>query len=688
MSPWAFWLCAVLLILIGSALAVDVPFVFDEKSSDVASYTSAQLEQAHLSSHDLVGVPAISTQADSEILAFPVVGGGTNSEGTTEKNVTELKKLFDSRVEPENTKVHEEAIHIGISHPGDYTIEQVAAIFSYLMSGDGHKRGWSYVHDPRGANNFFFANQTLKQGEEVDPKRVGGGGCADFAILMSALVESIGGTTRIILTTNNTAGGHAYTEVYVGQLNSRSSQVNDTINWLKQEFETDKIFTNIDTDTRDVWLNLDWWPDEKGNPHPGGPFFTGEKNIVLFIRKNATKTQVPLNLPEKFNRPPRLISLTSDKSSPQEKGTAITWTTEAKDQDNDQILYRFFLNDDPVTGWTKDDKWIWTTIDGDIGENQIEVHVRDGKYGHALTNGFDSNKMASFTITASKTVPVTATKEANQLPVLTSLTSDKVSPQETGSVVTWTAKASDSENDPTLYRFFLNGQPVTDWQSQNQWTWTTTKDNVGEKQIEVRVRDGKHAGPDGFDSRKVASFEITESKSVSPENELPVSNGLEPILSRPQLKTSKVPKENLPEGFKLLAALPEMDSSVNMTDYIKGFYGSEDIGPANTSVGIYQWGKPGESYDAKITLIQLSDEEHARAAVSNFEKTYQDLLARGYTIFGNATINGHGALEIKDIRGDNSFRYLYLWNTGSIVALVDGNTNKTQTMELASATGL
>ena len=80
-----------------------------------------------------------------------------------------------------------------------------------------------------------------------------------------------------------------------------------------------------------------------------------------------------------------------------------------------------------------------------------------------------------------------------------------------------------------------------------------------------------------------------------------------------------VPRENLPEGFKLLAALPEMDGSVNMTDYIKDFYGSEDIGPANASVGIYQWGKPGENYDAKITLIRLSDEEHARAAVSNFQ---------------------------------------------------------------------
>ncbi len=151
-----------------------------------------------------------------------------------------------------------------------------------------------------------------------------------------------------------------------------------------------------------------------------------------------------------------------------------------------------------------------------------------------------------------------------------------------------------------------------------------------------------------------------------------------------------IPKENLPEGFKLMAALPEMDSSVNMTDYITDFYGPEEIGPANASVGIYQWSDPGLGYDAKITLIQLSDEEHAKAAVSNFksQKTYQDQLARNLPIFGNATVNGHDALEIKDIRGDNSFRYLYLWNTGSTVALVEGNGDRNQSLELAGISGL
>lgn len=149
-----------------------------------------------------------------------------------------------------------------------------------------------------------------------------------------------------------------------------------------------------------------------------------------------------------------------------------------------------------------------------------------------------------------------------------------------------------------------------------------------------------------------------------------------------------VPKDDLPESFELLAALPEMDSRVNMTDYIEDFYGDLDIGPANVSVGIYQWGEPSGPYDAKITLIRLTDEENAKNAVSNFKSQYDDLVARGLPVFGNATVHGHEALEIRDLRGDNSIRYLYLWNTDSLVALVEGNNDRNQSMELAEAAGI
>jgi hypothetical protein len=275
-------------------------------------------------------------------------------------------------VEPDNTRVHEEAVVLALKYPGDLTIDQIASIYSYLKNGDGSKKGWGYVRDPRGIDYFNYANASLKLGDRANC--VGGGDCDDFAILMSALMESIGGTTRIILARNNTTGGHAYTEVYLGRLNVPNSQVEDIIIWLKQEFDTDKIYTHIDTDTKDVWLNLDWGPDETGNAHPGGPFYQGERHYVLCIRDKFEKT--PLKLPVKSNEPPKLISLTSDKPSSQDAGTAITWTAEAKDLDNDQIFYMFFLDDNPVTKWTTDNKWVWSTTENDIGENQIGSRAR------------------------------------------------------------------------------------------------------------------------------------------------------------------------------------------------------------------------------------------------------------------------------------------------------------------------
>ena len=91
-----------IVLLTATGLAADVPFVFNESTIDVANYTSAQLEQARISSPDLSGVPAISTPPDNQSLEFPAMGGGNASVGTTEKNVGNLKRIVNSRVEPNN----------------------------------------------------------------------------------------------------------------------------------------------------------------------------------------------------------------------------------------------------------------------------------------------------------------------------------------------------------------------------------------------------------------------------------------------------------------------------------------------------------------------------------------------------------------------------------------------------------
>ena len=151
-----------------------------------------------------------------------------------------------------------------------------------------------------------------------------------------------------------------------------------------------------------------------------------------------------------------------------------------------------------------------------------------------------------------------------------------------------------------------------------------------------------------------------------------------------------IPTENLPEGFDFLAEKNASTAGVNITEEIIDFYGDEDIGPANATVGIYTWAPIGESYDAKITLLSLEDEEQAMAAISNYKSLpeFENPPYRGIDRFSTVTINGHEATEIRDATGDNDLRFLYLWNNDNVVVLVEGNSDRDDSMNLASATGL
>ena len=124
MSSPAVWL--ILILIIGSGAAADVPFVFDSSSSGVAGYSADQLESLRASSPDLAGVPAVTTPSDNEVLQFPVTGGGSTTGNTTEKNAGELKKALDARVEPDNSRVRDEAVVLALKSPGEKTIEQIA----------------------------------------------------------------------------------------------------------------------------------------------------------------------------------------------------------------------------------------------------------------------------------------------------------------------------------------------------------------------------------------------------------------------------------------------------------------------------------------------------------------------------------------------------------------------------------
>lgn len=275
-----------IIIFVGSGLATNIPYVFDENSSSLAGYTSEHKEHMSSSSPDLVGIPTMSTLSDNEVIEISETGnvGDRGPVTKTKWTVGELKEVFDARVEPDNAYVNHKALMLAARYPGDRSIDQICSIFQYIKDGDASTKGWSYVGDPRGIDLYHYANETLKVGEGTGCS--GAGDCDDFAIVMSSLIESIGGTTRVVLAFNKSENnqGHAYAQVFLGS-STNEDKVEEVIDWLKQRYETDKIFTYIDPETKDIWLNLDWSAD-----HPGGSLFKADTCMDLKIREEIYKT--------------------------------------------------------------------------------------------------------------------------------------------------------------------------------------------------------------------------------------------------------------------------------------------------------------------------------------------------------------------------------------------------------------
>jgi len=155
----------------------------------------------------------------------------------------------------------------------------------------------------------------------------------------------------------------------------------------------------------------------------------------------------------------------------------------------------------------------------DFGEGRIEPEVytsafithayyRPQEYNVTLFVEDDRGAVGSF----SKPVAVGM---VNIKPSIINLTSDRLSPLEAGTEITWTAVASDQENDQLQFQFSLDGDIMKDWSDDPSWSWTPSKEQAGDHIIEARIRDGKHAGLDSSDDRRSLNFTVNHTASDS-----------------------------------------------------------------------------------------------------------------------------------------------------------------------------
>ena len=72
---------------------------------------------------------------------------------------------------------------------------------------------------------------------------------------------------------------------------------------------------------------------------------------------------------------PEILSLVTDSPNLVMDSTVVL-TAEVKNPSNVNILYRFFLNDDPLTEWMHKSQCIWTITESELEEAKVEVRIK------------------------------------------------------------------------------------------------------------------------------------------------------------------------------------------------------------------------------------------------------------------------------------------------------------------------
>ncbi|MDH7597027.1 MAG: DUF1616 domain-containing protein [Methanothrix sp.] len=286
------------------------------------------------------------------------------------------------------------------------------------------------------------------------------------------------------------------------------------------------------------------------------------------------------------NTPPRITGLVPDRESPQPVGSAIKWTASADDPDNDTILYRFLVDGVVVSDWSAEDWFLWNTSGYSEGEHRVSVLARDER-------GDQESKDAVFSL-----------EKKNSPPRALSLLPDRESPQPVGSRITWSVLAEDPDNDPILYRFFVDDVAVSDWSSSAVFELDTSGLRPGNHTLSVHVRDGMHAD---HDDAKEKSFEL------SAPNRPPA-----------RLKISSSPESPQPVG-SMITWTASADDPDNDTLLYRFSLNGKAVSDWSSS-GIWRWNTSGLSPGEYMVGVWVRDGQHAGSAGFDAAQTSKFIL--------------------------------------------------------------
>lgn len=174
-------------------------------------------------------------------------------------------------IDADHPRTRNLAVQLAADDDGPFRVEQVARVWTHV------RRQWRYVSDPLGVEYFALASETIENGLAGD--------CDDFATVVIAMVQAIGGRARMVMVEGD-EGGHAYAEVCIDSPAPEvAARLAAFYRGMSPPLATGEVHYRSD-DTCPVWLNLDW-----NAPMPGGAY-SRERWAVAIDASGATQTLV------------------------------------------------------------------------------------------------------------------------------------------------------------------------------------------------------------------------------------------------------------------------------------------------------------------------------------------------------------------------------------------------------------
>lgn len=266
-------------------------------------------------------------------------------------------------------------------------------------------------------------------------------------------------------------------------------------------------------------------------------------------------------------------SLESDLKEPQIPGERITWKVEVLDPITDIIYYKFWLKSistknewRPITSWRKSNEWTWVPTRADIGVCQIKAEIsyesKNKVEGSSIKefniieqiSNLIQEKPLMFTSLDSPSQPryilseiklkerqriesnnnhfnnksyesrdskKTSYRPPNPSLRLHSLKPDHFSPQEEGTLIIWSVKASNLDGGELFYKFLLKSpdknfwEEMTGWIQESTWAWIPNLSNIGNNQIKARINDSCDADQDSHAREVIAGYNILPKVHIS-----------------------------------------------------------------------------------------------------------------------------------------------------------------------------